>query len=106
MSDTMSADDLRGALVDRIASRHRALGLVLSEEIDRTFDAIIVTVGRGRPLAGGGRLVVPLRTKGMTRSWVLEHQGDALVSRGQQMCGFVPFPVKSLCSSFSDLSAA
>ncbi|WP_155359055.1 methyltransferase, FxLD system [Acrocarpospora macrocephala] len=63
----------------------------------RTFDAIIVTVGSwdippawSSQLAEGGRLVVPLRTKGMTRSWVLERQGDVLVSRGHQMCGFVP----------------
>ncbi|MEV6980956.1 methyltransferase, FxLD system [Sphaerisporangium sp. NPDC051017] len=63
----------------------------------RTFDAIIVTVGSwdvppawASQLAKGGRLVVPLRTKGMTRSWILEHQGDRLVSRGHQMCGFVP----------------
>lgn len=26
----------------------------------------------------------------MTRSWVLERQDDALVSRGHRMCGFVP----------------
>lgn len=62
----------------------------------RTFDAIIVTVGSWDvppawpgQLADGGRLVVPLRTWGMTRSWVLEHQGGALVSRDHQTCGFV-----------------
>jgi len=38
----------------------------------------------------GGRLVVPLRTRGMTRSWVLRRQGEALVSSGHMTCGFVP----------------
>jgi protein-L-isoaspartate(D-aspartate) O-methyltransferase len=63
----------------------------------RTFDAIIVTVGSwdippawSSQLAPGGRLVVPLRTHGVTRSWALEHQNGALVSTGQLMCGFVP----------------
>ncbi|MCG5220591.1 methyltransferase, FxLD system [Streptosporangium sp. KLBMP 9127] len=66
-------------------------------EPGRKFDAIIVTVGSWdippawpSQLAEGGRLVVPLRTKGLTRSWVLEHQGGTLVSRGHQTCGFVP----------------
>jgi protein-L-isoaspartate(D-aspartate) O-methyltransferase len=63
----------------------------------QAFDAILVTVGSWdvppawpSQLAPGGRLVVPLRTKGMTRSWALERQGDDLVSRGHRMCGFVP----------------
>lgn len=63
----------------------------------RTFDAIIVTVGTWDvspawpgQLAAGGTLVVPLRTKGMTRSWALKQRDGALVSTGHQMCGFVP----------------
>ena len=67
----------------------------------RTFDAIIVTVGAwdippawSAQLAPEGRLVVPLRTHGITRSWALEHrhqhQNGALVSVDQLMCGFVP----------------
>ena len=63
----------------------------------QTFDAIIVTVGAwdiplawSAQLAPDGRLVVPLRTHGITRSWALEHQNDALVSVNQLMCGFVP----------------
>jgi protein-L-isoaspartate(D-aspartate) O-methyltransferase len=63
----------------------------------QTFDAIIVTVGAwdippawSTQLAPDGRLVVPLRTHGLTRSWALEHQGGALVSVDQLMCGFVP----------------
>ncbi len=61
------------------------------------FDRIIVTVGTwGIPpawveqLAEGGRLVVPLRTKGLGRSWALERCGGHLVSRDRMMCGFVP----------------
>jgi protein-L-isoaspartate(D-aspartate) O-methyltransferase len=62
-----------------------------------TFDAIIVTVGSwdippawSAQLAPDGRLVVPLRSHGITRSWALRHQNGALVSTGQLMCGFVP----------------
>lgn len=61
------------------------------------FDRIIVTVGTwGIPpawaeqLAEGGRLVVPLRIKGLGRSWVLEHAGGHLVGRDPMTCGFVP----------------
>jgi protein-L-isoaspartate(D-aspartate) O-methyltransferase len=63
----------------------------------RTFDAIIVTAGAWdipaawpSQLGPGGRLVVPLRTRGMTRSWVLEQRDGTLVSTGHLMCGFVP----------------
>src|SRR3984957_3813334 len=63
----------------------------------RAFDAIIVTVGAwdippawSSQLAPDGLLVVPLRTHGITRSWALEHQGGALISVDQLMCGFVP----------------
>ncbi|MFF0572598.1 methyltransferase, FxLD system [Streptosporangium saharense] len=63
----------------------------------RTFDAIIVTVGVPdispawwSQLAAGGRLIVPLRTLGLTRSWLLERDGETLVSSDQFTCGFVP----------------
>ncbi|MEU6720203.1 methyltransferase, FxLD system [Nonomuraea sp. NPDC046802] len=65
-------------------------------EPDRSFDAIIVTVGSWdippawpAQLAKGGRLVVPLRTNGLTRSWALEQQDGTLVSLDNHMCGFV-----------------
>ncbi|MBB4930698.1 protein-L-isoaspartate(D-aspartate) O-methyltransferase [Lipingzhangella halophila] len=61
------------------------------------FDRIIVTVGAWdlppawlEQLAEGGRLVVPLRTKGLTRSWALERAEGHLASRSHLMCGFVP----------------
>ncbi len=61
------------------------------------FDRIIVTVGTWsippawvEQLAEGGRLVVPLRTKGLSRSWALEHSGGYLTGRGPMTCGFVP----------------
>jgi protein-L-isoaspartate(D-aspartate) O-methyltransferase len=34
--------------------------------------------------------VVPLRTRGATRSWALERENGHLVSRGHNKCGFVP----------------
>ncbi|MGH3791099.1 MAG: hypothetical protein ACRDQ9_09945, partial [Pseudonocardiaceae bacterium] len=41
-------------------------------------------------LAEGERLVVPLRTKGLNRSWILEHFNGYMVGRDPQSCGFVP----------------
>ncbi|WP_285628279.1 methyltransferase, FxLD system [Kineosporia sp. NBRC 101677] len=62
----------------------------------RVFDKIIVTVGLWdipaalvSQVAEGGRLVVPLRTMSMTRSWALDRKSDALVSRNNVLCGFV-----------------
>jgi protein-L-isoaspartate(D-aspartate) O-methyltransferase len=61
------------------------------------FDRIIVTVGAWdippawvEQLTEGGRLVVPLRTRGLTRAWALERSGGHLVNRAHMMCGFVP----------------
>ncbi len=61
------------------------------------FDRIIVTVGTWdippvwvEQLAEGGRLVAPLRTKGLNRSWILERCGSYLIGRDPQSCGFVP----------------
>jgi len=60
------------------------------------YDRILVTVGAWdippswtRQLAEDGRIVVPLRTKGLTMSLALEREGDHLISRSQQICGFV-----------------
>lgn len=41
-------------------------------------------------LAEGGRIVVPLRMRGLTRSVVFEREGDRLVSQGYELCSFVP----------------
>jgi protein-L-isoaspartate(D-aspartate) O-methyltransferase len=64
---------------------------------DAPYDRIIVTVGAWDippawvdQLAPGGRLVVPLRMRGLTRSLELERAGDHLVSRSAMICGFVP----------------
>lgn len=61
------------------------------------FDRIIVTAGAWdippawiEQLAPGGRIVVPLRMRGLTRSVVLERDGAHLVSAGYRLCGFVP----------------
>ncbi|MFE0156838.1 methyltransferase, FxLD system [Nonomuraea sp. NPDC059007] len=67
------------------------------EERKNDFDLIIVTVGVWdippawtEQLAEGGRLVLPLRTLGVTRSWALEPSEGHLVSRSHTMSGFVP----------------
>ncbi|MFF0698330.1 methyltransferase, FxLD system [Streptomyces tendae] len=41
-------------------------------------------------LRDGGRLVLPLRWRGQTRSVALTRRGDSLVSDNMQLCGFVP----------------
>jgi protein-L-isoaspartate(D-aspartate) O-methyltransferase len=61
------------------------------------YDRIILTVGAWdltpvfwEQLAPGGRLVVPLRWRGQTRSVAFVRNGDALVSDSMELCGFVP----------------
>lgn len=61
------------------------------------FDRIIVTAGAWdippawwHQLAPGGRLVVPLRWRGQTRSVAFAHHGHQLVADSLHLCGFVP----------------
>ncbi|SFC62739.1 methyltransferase, FxLD system [Streptomyces aidingensis] len=61
------------------------------------FDAIIVTVEAPDippawfdQLAEGGRLVLPLRVRGYSRSVTLEKHDGQLVSHAFHVCGFVP----------------
>ncbi|NUR25549.1 MAG: methyltransferase, FxLD system, partial [Catenulispora sp.] len=60
------------------------------------YDRIVVTVEAWdvppawvAQLASDGRLVVPLRLRGLTRSLAFDRVGDRLVSRSARMCGFV-----------------
>lgn len=64
---------------------------------DAPYDRIIVTAGAWDvppawtdQLAPGGRIVVPLRIRGLTRSVALERQNGVLASRSLQYCGFIP----------------
>jgi protein-L-isoaspartate(D-aspartate) O-methyltransferase len=61
------------------------------------FDAIIVTVGAWdippawlEQLADSGRLVLPLRMNGVTRSIAFRRQDSHMVSTSAEVCGFVP----------------
>jgi len=61
------------------------------------YDRIIVTVQAAdippawiHQLNDGGRLVVPLRMRGMTRTVAFVRNGEHLVSDGFELCGFVP----------------
>ncbi len=61
------------------------------------YDRILVTAGAWDippawvdQLTEGGRLVVPLRMRGLTRSIVFGREGGHLASRGYELCGFVP----------------
>jgi protein-L-isoaspartate(D-aspartate) O-methyltransferase len=62
------------------------------------YDRIIVTAGAWdippawvAQLSAAGRLIVPLRMRGLGRSVVLDRVGDQLISREHMMAGFVPF---------------
>jgi protein-L-isoaspartate(D-aspartate) O-methyltransferase len=61
------------------------------------YDRIIVTAGAwdvppawSDQLAGDGRIVVPLRIRGLTRSVALERQDGFLRSTSMVYCGFIP----------------
>lgn len=61
------------------------------------YDRVIVTVGACDiapawvdQLAEGGRIVVPIRMRGLTRSVAFEREGGHLASRSFELCGFVP----------------
>lgn len=61
------------------------------------YDRVIITAGAWdippawqEQLVQGGRLVVPLRMRGLTRSIVFERQHGNLISRTYELCGFVP----------------
>jgi protein-L-isoaspartate(D-aspartate) O-methyltransferase len=69
------------------------------------YDRIIVTAGAWDvpaawtdQLAPGGRIVVPLRIRGLTRSVALERQDGFLVSRSLQYCGFIPIRGAGYCA--------
>ncbi|WP_091036736.1 methyltransferase, FxLD system [Glycomyces harbinensis] len=61
------------------------------------FDRILVTVGAPDippawidQLTEDGRLIVPLRIRGLERSFVFKREGNRLVSTDIELCGFVP----------------
>lgn len=61
------------------------------------YDRIVITV-EATELAGAwvdqltedGRIVVPLRARGVTRSVAFHREGPQLISRDYEVCGFVP----------------
>ena len=63
------------------------------------YDRILITAGAwdvapawiAQLSPDGGRLVVPLRMRGLTRTVTFEPKGDGLVSRHYQLAAFVPF---------------
>ncbi|MBV9140676.1 MAG: methyltransferase, FxLD system [Pseudonocardiales bacterium] len=61
------------------------------------YDRILVTAGAWdippawvRQLAEGGRLLVPLQVRGLSRTIAFEHAEGCLVSRSSRLFGFVP----------------
>jgi protein-L-isoaspartate(D-aspartate) O-methyltransferase len=77
----------------RVITRDGSLGA----DEHAPYDRIIVTVGAfdippgwRDQLAPGGRLIVPLRWRGQTRSVAFARDGDLLRSDSVRLCGFVP----------------
>lgn len=69
------------------------------------YDRIEITAGAWEvpsawteQLAPDGRIVVPLRVRGLTRSVALERQDGILVSRSLQYCGFIPIRGAGFCA--------
>lgn len=61
------------------------------------YDRIVVTAGAWdipsawrEQLSEHGRIVVPLRMRGLTRSIAFDRDGEGLVSDSYRLCGFVP----------------
>ncbi|MBB1245011.1 methyltransferase, FxLD system, partial [Streptomyces durbertensis] len=76
-----------------VATRDGALG----DADHAPYDRIILTVGAWdiptawwNQLAVGGRLVVPLRWRGQTRSVAFVREADHLRADSMELCGFVP----------------
>ncbi len=99
--------DLDREVVDRTSRFLSAAGypqvrVVLADAVEGIpsaghFDRIIVTAGAwdippawSAQLADKGRIVIPLRTRGVTRAVALDKADDRLVSSVSAPCGFVP----------------
>ena len=85
--------DTTGHTQVHVATRDGTLG----DADHAPYDRIIVTVGAWdippawwSQLAPGGRLVVPLRWRGQTRSVAFNHADELLRSDSVHLCGFVP----------------
>lgn len=85
--------DANGYSHVEVITRDGSLGAPENAPYDRT----IVTVGAfdipavwREQLKPGGRLVVPLRWRGQTRSVAFVRDGDTLRSDSARLCGFVP----------------
>lgn len=98
----IGADIVAGARRGLAAAGYESVRVVHGDGEDgylqgAPFDRIIVTAGAWdvppawrEQLAPGGRLVVPLRMRGVTRSVALELDGDVWRSVSIEECGFMP----------------
>ncbi|WP_424534404.1 methyltransferase, FxLD system [Sphaerisporangium viridialbum] len=98
----IGADIVAGARRGLAAAGYESVWVVHGDGEDgypqgAPYDRIIVTAGAWdvpsawrEQLAPGGRLVVPLRIRGVTRSVALELDGDVWRSVSIEECGFMP----------------
>lgn len=87
-------------MLDRAGYQHVQVmerdGLIGAPE-NSPYDRMLAAVGLWdvpaawwEQLGEGGRLVLPLRWRGQTRSVALTRRGDTLLSEEMELCGFVP----------------
>lgn len=98
----IDADVAEGARRNLTAAGYTGVRVICGDGEDgcpaaAPFDRIIVTAGAWdippawlEQLAPAGRIVVPLRIRGLTRSVALERDGSCWRSRSTEYCGFVP----------------
>jgi len=98
----IDAEVAEGARQNLTAAGYEAVRVICGDGEDgypaaAPFDRIIVTGGSWdippawlEQLAPGGRIVVPLRIRGLTRSVALERDGGCWRSRSTEYCGFIP----------------
>jgi protein-L-isoaspartate(D-aspartate) O-methyltransferase len=80
----------RNVTVETADGASGALGYQLYDRIVVTVQAADIPPHWVYQLEEGGRLVVPLRMRGMTRSIAFVRHEHRLISDGLELCGFVP----------------
>jgi protein-L-isoaspartate(D-aspartate) O-methyltransferase len=97
--DPQVTDRARRLLTDNGYTRVRVVTADAEQGVPEhaPYDRILVTVGAWDippawvdQLVADGRLVVPLRMRGLTRSIAFTRTGDHLAGHSPQVCGFVP----------------
>jgi protein-L-isoaspartate(D-aspartate) O-methyltransferase len=88
--DFLKATGYRNVTVITADGEHGVPGRAPYDRIVVTVQAADIPPAWVHQLKEGGRLVVPLRMRGMTRTVAFVRDGERLASDGFELCGFVP----------------